>query len=164
VGLAPWPAALVGLLGALMAEAHPLADHGWIAWPLVFAAASTFLRTRESQYPALHPALYVIAACRLIALLVRESHWQVAQIRGGASAVMLGPKLRGCALAAPGVVSADHGRGADRPSLGRRAVSARPARAGRLPTSDASDANWSGCPLDSRRNRCKASESSIGAP
>lgn len=79
VGLALWPAALVGLLGTLMAEAHPLADYGWIAWPLVFAAALTFLRTRESQYPELHPALHLIASWILVALLARETHWQVAE-------------------------------------------------------------------------------------
>jgi hypothetical protein len=69
-------------------------------------------------------ALHVIAAWMLIAVLARETHWQVAQTRGGASAVMLGPKLRGCALALLGWFLLTMAR----PSLGRRAVSARPAR------------------------------------
>ena len=53
---------------------HPLANFGWLAWPLALGVQYAFLRFRESGYPQLVPYLHV-GSYWVLAVLVAMEAW-----------------------------------------------------------------------------------------
>ncbi len=80
IGLCAWPLAVLLFLVGYANSAHPGANLGWIAWPVLCAALFVFLRLRETQFPSLTGALHAIAYWLATALLVSEVRWQVALV------------------------------------------------------------------------------------
>jgi uncharacterized membrane protein len=77
------PAMVLGLPLALVAKPHPLADLGWLAWPVIFGVHALALRLREAQFPVLRPALHAVAYWVLALLLAVETAWSVDRIADG---------------------------------------------------------------------------------
>lgn len=73
------PALLVAL--ALVAGAHPLAQAGWLGWPLLFGAAYLLLWRHDREPDAapdfMTPALHAVSAWSLALVLAWEAHWQL---------------------------------------------------------------------------------------
>lgn len=73
------PGLLLGL--ALGTETHPLADAGWVGWPLLLAAGYALLyRLDREPDPAMDfatPALHAIAAWSITLATAWELHWQL---------------------------------------------------------------------------------------
>ncbi|MYD96937.1 MAG: DUF2339 domain-containing protein [Gammaproteobacteria bacterium] len=78
------PAAVLILLVEIALGPGPLAEFGWLAWPLAFAAQYAFLRFRESDYPRSAPALHVGTYWTLALLIAYEVSWWVEEALDGA--------------------------------------------------------------------------------
>lgn len=83
-GLVTLPAIVLGAPLALFAKPHPLADYGWVAWPVAFAVHAAILRMREARFPRLQPVLHALPYWALAALLADETAWQMDRVAGGA--------------------------------------------------------------------------------
>lgn len=78
------PAAVLTLLAEIAIGPGPLAEFGWLAWPLAFAVQYAFLRFRESDFPRSAPILHVGTYWTLALLIAYEVSWWVEEALDGA--------------------------------------------------------------------------------
>ena len=62
---------------------HPLANLGWLAWPIALAAQYAFLYYREEGYPGLVRILHVGTYWVFAVLIASEIRWLVQNVAGG---------------------------------------------------------------------------------
>ncbi len=81
---------LLPLMALLLADSlgfgrapHPLANYGWLAWPLALGAQYAFLYFRERSYPQLTPILHIGSYWVLAVLVASEVRWLVEFASGG---------------------------------------------------------------------------------
>jgi uncharacterized membrane protein len=84
LGLTLWPFAALGAFSALVEQAHPAEDFGWLAWPIVGASMLYYLRAREARFPVLRGALHATGFWLGAGLVAWQAHWLVEQVAGGA--------------------------------------------------------------------------------
>ncbi|MDE0052965.1 MAG: DUF2339 domain-containing protein [Gammaproteobacteria bacterium] len=78
--------AMVGMLAFgfwMESQPRPLANYGWLAWPVALGAQYAFLYYREDGYPGLTPGLHVGAYWVLAVLVASEVRWLVEFAAGG---------------------------------------------------------------------------------
>ena len=75
LGLLMIPAMAVAAPQGLWPQAHPLADYGWLAWPIAFATHYSFLRRHESDFDFLKVGLHATGYWLLIAIVAQEVYW-----------------------------------------------------------------------------------------
>jgi uncharacterized membrane protein len=69
------PAMAVGLVAAMVAQGHPLAELGWLAWPAAFGTHYAFLRLREAYFETFKVFLHALAYWLLATVIIIESYW-----------------------------------------------------------------------------------------
>ena len=62
---------------------HPLANLGWLAWPIALVAQYAFLYYREEGYPGLVRTLHVGTYWIFAVLIASETRWLVQNVAGG---------------------------------------------------------------------------------
>ena len=77
------PTMVVFLVVGVLANPHPFADFGWLAWPLAFAVQYALMRFRESDFPDLAPFIHVVAYWVLAGLAASEAWWLADRAAGG---------------------------------------------------------------------------------
>jgi len=75
LGLLMIPAMGVAAIQSFWSQPHPLADYGWLAWPVAFATHYGFLRLRESDFEFLKVGLHAAGYWLLIAIVAQEAYW-----------------------------------------------------------------------------------------
>lgn len=83
LGLVLFGYAAAAAVGTLLANPHPFARFGWLAWPFALAAMLVFLRVRETLYPKLAAAGHAICYWSVALIAARESAWLVEHVAGG---------------------------------------------------------------------------------
>ena len=83
LGLVLWPMAVLAPGIALLGQAHPFANYGWVAWLTVAGTMLVFLRAREEQFPSLDDALHALGFWLVAVLLAWETGWQVDRFADG---------------------------------------------------------------------------------
>ena len=78
------PAAILILLVEITLGPDPLAEFGWLAWPLAFVVQYAFLRYRESGYPRSVTVLHVGTYWTLALLVAYEASLWVEEVLDGA--------------------------------------------------------------------------------
>jgi uncharacterized membrane protein len=81
LGLTLWPSAI--LLVALIEGAHPAANLGWVAWPVVVGSMLWVLRAREALFSRLAGGLHAVVCWLVAGLLLWETHWLVERLADG---------------------------------------------------------------------------------
>lgn len=75
LGLLMVPAMAVAALPDLWSQAHPLANFGWLAWPIAFTTHYSFLRLHESDFDSLKVGLHAAGYWLLVAIVAQEAYW-----------------------------------------------------------------------------------------
>jgi len=65
----------VAVVWSYWSQPHPLADYGWLAWPVAFATHYGVLRLCESEFEFLKVGLHAAGYWILIVIVAQEAYW-----------------------------------------------------------------------------------------